>query len=101
MAGAEKRAQAELAGARDEGQKRIGEAEKRAMLIIDEARKTATEEAARILATAKADEILFEISRLQIEKNLDDCDPELQKLYNNPLVAGVEKIIKLKNKCKL
>ncbi len=55
MAVAEKRVQAELAGARDEGQKRIGDAEKRALVIIEEAKKMASEEAARILATAKND----------------------------------------------
>ena len=55
LAAAEKRVQAELAGARDEGQKRIADAEKRAALIIDEAKKTAAEEAARIVANAKAD----------------------------------------------
>ena len=55
LAAAEKRIQGELASARDEGQKRIGEAEKRAQLIIEEAKKTAAEEAARIIANAKAD----------------------------------------------
>jgi F-type H+-transporting ATPase subunit b len=55
MAAAEKRAQAELTSARDEGQKRIIEAEKRAQSIIEEAKRTATEEGARIVAAAKAD----------------------------------------------
>ena len=55
MAAAEKRAQAELATARDEGAKRIGDAEKRAAAIIEEAKKTAADEAARIVAAAKAD----------------------------------------------
>ncbi len=52
---AEKRAQAELASAQEAGQKRIGDAEKRGQGIIEEAKKTAAEEAARILAAAKAD----------------------------------------------
>src|SRR5687768_8285792 len=55
MAAAEKRAQAELATARDEGQKRIGDAEKCAAAIIDDAKKTASEEATRIIASAKAE----------------------------------------------
>lgn len=55
MAAAEKRVQAELAGARDEGQKRIIDAEKRAQSIIEEAKRTASEEAARIIAAAKAE----------------------------------------------
>jgi len=55
MAAAEKRVQAELAGARDEGQRRVGDAEKRALSIIEDAKKTAAQEAARIIAAAKAD----------------------------------------------
>jgi F-type H+-transporting ATPase subunit b len=55
MAAAEKRIQAELASAHDAGQKRIIDAEKRAQAIIDEAKKTAADEAARIIAAAKAD----------------------------------------------
>jgi F-type H+-transporting ATPase subunit b len=55
MAAAEKRAQAELSAARDEGQKRITDAEKRAQAIIEEAKHTASEEAARIIAAARAD----------------------------------------------
>jgi F-type H+-transporting ATPase subunit b len=55
LAAAEKRVQAEMAGARDEVQKRIVEAEKRAAQIIDAAKLTANEEAARIVAAARAD----------------------------------------------
>jgi F-type H+-transporting ATPase subunit b len=55
LAAAEKRVQAELASARDEGQSRIADAEKRAAMIIDDAKKTAAEEAARIVATARAE----------------------------------------------
>lgn len=55
LAAAEKRVQAELATARDEGQKRIGDAEKRAQLMIEEAKQAAAEEAARIIANAKAE----------------------------------------------
>ena len=49
MAAAEKRAQTELTAARDEGQKRIIDAEKRAQAIIEEAKKAAAEEGARII----------------------------------------------------
>lgn len=55
LAAAEKRAQAEISSAQEAGQKRIGDAEKRGQDIVDEAKKTAAEEAARIIAAAKAD----------------------------------------------
>jgi len=55
LAAAEKRIQGEMAKAHDEGQKRIGDAEKRAQLIIEEAKKTASDEAARIVANARAE----------------------------------------------
>lgn len=55
MQAAEKRVQAQLASAGEEGQKRVLDAEKRAQMIVDEAKNTASVEAARILAAAKAD----------------------------------------------
>ncbi len=55
MAAAEKRVATELAGARDEGQKRIADAEKRAQMVADEIKQNAQAEAARIIAQAKAD----------------------------------------------
>ena len=55
MQAAEKRVQAQLASAGEEGQKRVLDAEKRAQMIVDEAKNTASSEAARILAAAKAD----------------------------------------------
>lgn len=84
MAAAEKRASAELASARDEGQKRIGEAEKRALIIIDEAKKAATEEAARILANAKAD------AEQQVTKARESLRGEVAALA----VKGAEQILK-------
>lgn len=84
MAAAEKRATAELATARDEGQKRIGEAEKRALIIIDEAKKAATEEAARILANAKAD------AEQQVTKARESLRGEVAALA----VKGAEQILK-------
>ncbi|HVK95218.1 MAG TPA: F0F1 ATP synthase subunit B [Noviherbaspirillum sp.] len=84
MAAAEKRAQAELASARDEGQKRIGDAEKRAQSIIDEAKKTAAEEAARIIAAAKAD------AEQQVTRARDELRVQVATLAVN----GAEQILK-------
>ena len=55
MRSAQTRAQAQLAAARDEGQKLIHDAERRAAALIDDAKKAAGDEAARILAAARAD----------------------------------------------
>ncbi|MBO9536395.1 F0F1 ATP synthase subunit B [Herbaspirillum sp.] len=84
LAAAEKRVQAELSSARDEGQKRIGEAEKRAQLIIEEAKKTAAEEAARIIANAKAD------AEQQVTKAREELRGEVATLA----VKGAEQILK-------
>ena len=84
MAVAEKRAQAELSSARDEGQKRIGEADKRALGIIEEAKKIASDEAARILAAAKAD------AEQQVTKAREQLRGEVATLA----VKGAEQILK-------
>jgi F-type H+-transporting ATPase subunit b len=84
MAAAEKRVQAELATARDEGQKRIGDAEKRAQGIIEDAKKTAAEEAARIIAAAKAD------AEQQVTKARETLRGEVATLA----VKGAEQILK-------
>ena len=84
LAAAEKRVQAELAGARDEGQKRIADAEKRAALIIDEAKKTAAEEAARIVAAARAD----------AEQQVTRVSEELRGQVAALAVKGAEQILK-------
>jgi F-type H+-transporting ATPase subunit b len=55
MRSAETRAQAQLAAAREEGQKLIHDAQRRAAALIEDARKAAGDEAARILAAARAD----------------------------------------------
>jgi len=81
---AEKRVQLELAGARDEVQKRIVEAEKRAQMIIDEAKHTATEESNRILANARAD------AAQQVTKARDGLRGEVAVLA----VKGAEQILK-------
>lgn len=84
LAAAEKRVQAELSTARDEGQKRIGDAEKRAQLIIEEAKKTASDEAARIIANAKAD------AEQQVTKAREELRGEVATLA----VKGAEQILK-------
>ena len=84
LAAAEKRVQAELAGARDEGQKRIADAEKRAQMIIDDAKKTAAEEAARIVAAARAD----------AEQQVTRVREELRGQVAALAVQGAEQILK-------
>lgn len=84
LAAAEKRVQAELAGARDEGQKRIVDAEKRAQMIIDDAKKSAAEEAARIVAGARAD----------AEQQVTRVREELRGQVAALAVKGAEQILK-------
>ncbi|AMP07750.1 F-type H+-transporting ATPase subunit b [Collimonas sp. PA-H2] len=84
LAAAEKRASAELATARDEGQKRIGEAEKRGQQIVDEAKKTAAEEAARIIANAKA----------EAEQQMTKAREALRGDVATLAVKGAEQILK-------
>ena len=84
MKAAEKLVQAELAGARDEGQKRIIDAEKRAQLIIEEAKSTASAEAARILAAAAAD------AENQVTKARETLRDQVAGLA----VKGAEQILK-------
>lgn len=84
MAAAEKRAQAELASAREEGQKRIGDAEKRAQGIIEDAKRAAAEEAARIIAAAKAD------AEQQVTKAREELRAQVAALA----VSGAEQILK-------
>src|SRR4051794_31735608 len=55
LAAAGSRAKTEMAAAREEGLKRIAEAEKRGQAIIEDAKRVAADEAARILASARAD----------------------------------------------
>ena len=70
--------------ARDAGQKRISEAEKRAQLIIEEAKKIASEEAARIIAAAKAD----------AEQQVTKAREELRGQVATLAVQGAEQILK-------
>ncbi|MEO7031972.1 MAG: F0F1 ATP synthase subunit B [Herbaspirillum sp.] len=84
MAAAEKRVQVELTSARDEGQKRIGDAERRALGIVEEAKKTASEEAARIVAAAHDE------AEQQIGRARDALRGEVADLA----VKGAEQILK-------
>jgi F-type H+-transporting ATPase subunit b len=81
---ADKAAAIELAKARDEGQKRIGEAEKRALAIVEEAKKIASDEAARIVAAAKDD------AEQQVNKARETLRAQVATLA----VKGAEQILK-------
>lgn len=84
MVEAEKRVQVELAGARDEGQKRIADAEKRAAMVGDEIKANAQAEAARIIAQAKAD----------AEQQVNRAREELRSQVAGLAVKGAEQILK-------
>ena len=84
MAQAEKQVAAELTVARDEGQKLIVNAEKRAQGIIEEAKKIASDEAARIVAAAKDD----------AEQQLAKAREELRGQVAGLAVKGAEQILK-------
>ena len=84
MAAAEKQVAAELTAARDEGQKRIVDAEKRAQGIIEEAKKIASDEAARIVAAARDD----------AEQQLSKAREELRGQVAGLAVKGAEQILK-------
>ena len=55
LASANKRVEQELAASRDEAGKRLAEAEKRGLGIIEEAKGRASDEAAKIIAAAKSE----------------------------------------------
>ena len=84
MAAAEKRIQSELSAARDEGHKRVQDAEKQGQLIIEEARKNAAEEAARIIAAARAE------AQQQVNQARESLRAEVAALA----VHGAEQILK-------
>ena len=75
---------AELAGARDEGQKRIADAEKRAQMVADEIKANANAEAGRIIAQAKAD----------AEQQVTKAREELRAQVAGLAVKGAEQILK-------
>jgi F-type H+-transporting ATPase subunit b len=84
MAAAEKRVQSELASANDAVQKRIADAEKRAQAIIEDAKRVAAEEAARIVASARAD----------AEQQVSQARDALRSQVATLAVQGAEQILK-------
>ena len=84
LAEAEKRVAVELASARDAGQQRIADAEKRAAMIIDDAKKSAGVEAARIVAEANAN----------AEQQVSQAREQLRGQVAALAVKGAEQILK-------
>ncbi|MDO8179721.1 MAG: F0F1 ATP synthase subunit B [Undibacterium sp.] len=84
MQDAEKRVQVELAGAREEGLKHVASAEKRAQLIVEDAKSTANAEAARIIAAAKA----------EADNQVTKAREELRDQVATLAVKGAEQILK-------
>lgn len=84
LTSANRRIETELASARADNQSRLAEAEKRAAQIVDDARKTAEAEKARIVAQAK-DEAAQEMIRAK-----DSLRDQVAALA----VAGAEQILK-------
>lgn len=76
--------QRELAKARDEGQDRIRDAEKRAQMIADEIKANAQAEANRIVSQAKAD----------AEQQVNKAREELRSHVAGLAVKGAEQILK-------
>ena len=81
---ASRRIDQQLAEARSEGQQRIADAEKRALVVADEIKANAQAEAARIIAQAKAD------ADQQIVKAREALRGEVATLA----VKGAEQILK-------
>lgn len=79
-----RRVEIELASAREIVQTRIADAENRAQVIVDEARHSATEEAARIVAVARVD------AKQEATKALDELRIQVATLA----VKGAEQILK-------
>jgi F-type H+-transporting ATPase subunit b len=84
LADANKRIEADLAKSRNENQARLADAEKRAAQLIDEARKAAEAEKARILAQAK------EEAAQEMVRTKDALRDQVAAL----VVAGAEQILK-------
>ena len=84
MIAVQKHVQSELAKAREEGQKRVQEAETRAQQIADDIKHDAENEAAAIIAQAKA----------QAELQIRQAREELRAEVANLAVKGAERILK-------
>jgi F-type H+-transporting ATPase subunit b len=84
LAAANKRVEDELAKSRDDAAARLAEAEKRAQQIIEDAKRRADEEGAKIVAQAKAD------ADQQVIKAREALREQVAALA----VAGAEQILK-------
>jgi F-type H+-transporting ATPase subunit b len=84
LAEANQRVEAELARSRAENQVRMGEAEKQATMLIEEAKRTAESEKARILGEAKA----------EAQQEMQRAREELRSQVATLAVAGAEQILK-------
>ena len=84
MIAVQKHVQSELVKAREEGQKRVQEAESRAQQIADDIKHDAENEAAEIIAQAKAQ------AELQIKQAREQLRAEVASLA----VKGAEQILK-------
>jgi F-type H+-transporting ATPase subunit b len=84
LAEANKRVEAELAKSRTENQVRMAEAEKQAAQLIEDAKKAAEAEKARILAQAKA----------EAEQEVQRAKDSLRNAVADLAVKGAEQILK-------
>jgi F-type H+-transporting ATPase subunit b len=78
------RAQEQLAVAREQGQKLLADYDRRTHTIIEEARRVADAEAARIVASA----------RMEADQLLDRARVELREQLASIAVAGAEQILR-------
>ncbi len=84
LAEANKRVEAELAKSRAENQTRMAEAEKQGLMVIEDAKKQAETEKARILAEAKA----------EAEQEMQRARESLRDQVASLAVKGAEQILK-------
>lgn len=84
MQAIEKRVQEQMASARADGLKHVASAEKRAQMIVEEAKNMALTEAARIIAAAKAD----------ADNQVTKAREELRDQVATLAVKGAEQILK-------
>jgi F-type H+-transporting ATPase subunit b len=84
LAEANQRVEVELARSRAENQTRLGDAERQAQMLIEEAKRTAETERARILTEAKA----------EAEQEMQRARETLRGQVASLAVAGAEQILK-------
>ena len=84
LASANKRVEEQLATVRDENARRLADAEKRALAIVEDAKKRATEEGGKIVAAAKS----------EAEQQLVQAREALREQVAALAVKGAEQILK-------